>query len=157
MTLVNSRDPNNRDFEIMGVEHWRRQARPVLEEIRRLARVSGMSQRQVEERAGFSGGYLSQLLSERLDLKAWHVLAILDAIECEPGEFFSSVYPDRPRFPALRHFQETSQPLSQETNEVLGKLYGGGVESLQNLRRRLSRIEKAVVELESKGFLREES
>lgn len=140
-----------------GIEHWRAQARPVLEEIRRQVRAVGLSQRQVEERTGFSGGYLSQLLSERLDLKLWHVLAILDAIECEPDEFFSRVFPDRPRFPALRHFQKTSQPLSQETNVVLGKLYGGGVESLQILRRRLERIEKAIVELESKGLLREES
>ncbi len=134
------------------IRRWKSETTPALEEIRRLVQASGLSQREVEERAGFSKGYLSQLLARNLDLKVWHVLAILDALKHSPGEFFGQVYPAS-RLPALERFQETSRPLSQEMDEVLGRLYQYGVESLNELRGRLTRCERAVTKLEDLGFL----
>ena len=125
---------------------WKMQTRPALEEIRRLVQASGLSQREVEERAGFSKGYLSQLLARNLDLKVWHVLAVLDALKHSPGEFFAQVYPTS-RFPALERFRETSRPLSQEMDEVLGRLYQYGVESLNELRGRLTQCERKIEDL----------
>lgn len=134
------------------IDRWRTATQPVVEEIRRMVGSSGLSHRVVETRAGFSRGYLSQLLSGRRDLKIRHVLAILGAIDRLPGELFGRVYPER-RFPALSHFQETSSPLSEETGELLERLYGSGVESLNELRRRLARCERAVTELEDLGLV----
>ncbi len=133
------------------VRRWKSETGPALEEIRRLVQASGLSQREVEERAGFSKGYLSQLLARNLDLKVWHVLALLDALEHSPGEFFGRVYPAT-RFPALERFQESSRPLSREMDEVLGRLYRFGVESLDEFRGRLTRCERAVTQLEDRGF-----
>ncbi len=122
--------------------------------MRRRLRAAGVSQREVEERAGFSKGYLSQLLAGKVDLKLWHVLAVLDAVGGDPRDFFSRAFPGgRRRFPALERFRRTSRPLSAETDELLGKLYGSGVESLNELRDRVSRCERAVSELEDKGLV----
>jgi len=133
---------------------WKAEATPALEEIRKMVKDSGLSQRQVEERAGFSKGYLSQLLARNLDLKLWHVLAILDVFGRSPAEFFSNVYPCS-RNPALRQFRSRSQPLTDEMDEVLAHLYKFGVESLEDLRKRLARCEQAISQLETLGFLDE--
>lgn len=135
-------------------ERWHEQTAGVLEEMRRQIRVSGASQREVEERAGFSKGYLTKVLGRTVDLKLWHVLAFLDAVGADPRDFFSRALPgQRRRFPALERFRTASRPLSEDTDELLGRLYGGGVESLNELRDRLSRCEKAISELEEKGLL----
>ena len=132
------------------VARWKLATVQTLEEIRRLVRRSGLSQRKVEERAGFSKGYLSQLLARNLDLKMWHVLAILDALELNPGLFFLRVYPAT-RFRALESFQRASKPLSQELDEVLVRLYSYGAESLDEFRQRLGRCEQKLEEMGPDG------
>lgn len=131
---------------------WKAETGRVLEEIRRLIRESDLSQRKVEERAGFSKGYLSQLLARNLDLKVWHVLAILDVLGRAPGELFEAVFP-RTRLAALEQFRRSSQPLGHETDEVLSRLYRYGVESLDELRGRLERCEEAIDDLERRGLV----
>lgn len=113
---------------------------------------SELSQRRIEEQAGFSRGYLSRLLARNVDLKVWHVLAILEILGSNPGEFFQALYPAR-RQGALSAFAAASQPLSDEMDEVIERLYDLGVESLSALRGRLARCERAVAELESMGVL----
>lgn len=125
---------------------------PVLEELRRLIKRSDLSQRKIEERAGFSKGYLSQLLAENLDLKVWHVLAILEVLETSPGDFFLELYPSS-RYPALEEFQRLSRPISEGTDRVLEGLYSFGVESLRDLRGRLERCEDAIGQLRRKGLV----
>lgn len=117
-----------------------------------MVEVSGLTQRQVDERAGFSRGYLSQLLARNLDLKLWHVLAILDVFGRSPGDFFTTVYPS-PWHPALGEFKRRSQPLTEETDELLKRLYSCGVDSLGDLRGRLARCEQAVARVKELGFL----
>lgn len=134
------------------VEHWKAAVRPTLAELHRLLRDSKLSQRTVEEGAGVSRGYLSQLLAGKRDLKLWHLLAVLEVLDRAPGEFFRSVFPER-RYPALSYFQKTSRPLSPETDELLKRLYGSGVASLNDLRERLSRCEEALAELEELGLV----
>ncbi len=135
---------------------WKQETEPALQEIRRLLREAGISQRQLEERVGFSRGYVSQLLARNLDLKVWHVLAILNALEHSPGEFFSRMYPAaKKRRRALEEFQRASGPLTEEVDEVLGRLYKYGVESLNQLRDRLARCEQSVARIEASGILDE--
>ena len=125
----------------------------VLKEIRAVITSSGSSQRKVETRAGFSKGYLSQLLAQNLDLKYWHVIAILRALDHSPDHFFARLYPER-RPSALEHFRTRSQPLSQELDAELSRLYGSGIRSLRSLRERLESCEKAIADLETSGVLR---
>ena len=109
---------------------------------------SQLSQRRVEEKVGFSRGYLSQLLAENLDLKVWHVLAVLEVFDLHPGEFFLKLYPVRRR-PAGR--PPAAAPSGEEIDEVLERLYSLGAESLSRLRLRLVRCEQAVADLEGTG------
>jgi transcriptional regulator with XRE-family HTH domain len=148
----NPEDETKAETRAESVRRWKLVTARALEEIRSLIKRSRLSQRKVEKLAGFSSGYLSQLLSRNVDLKVWHVLAILDAIEHNPGDFFFRVYPAT-RFRALESFQRASRPLSREMDEKLRELYDGGVESLIDMQRRLGRCEQAVSELEAMGYL----
>lgn len=127
--------------------------RLVLSELRRMIKRSEYSQREVEDLAGFSKGYLSQLLARNLDLKVWHVLAILDVFKVGPSEFFERLYPGAGRAAALEGFTERSEPLVDDLDKALSTLYRVGAESLGQLRERLERCERAVAELEEKGLL----
>lgn len=125
----------------------------VLQELRRMIKRSEYSQRQVEEMAGFSKGYLSQLLARNLDLKVWHVLAILDVFKMSPSDFFERLYPGASRAAALESFTDRSEPLADDLDKAITNLYRAGSESLSRLRERLERCEQAVAELEEKGLL----
>ena len=128
---------------------WKLETQPALEEIRRMIKASGLSQRKVEQRAGFSRGYLSQILSRNLDLKVFHVLAVLDVLGCGPGEFFARAYPaKKKRRRALDEFRGASETVTDEVDEVLGRLYAHGVESLDELRGRVARCEQSIARLE---------
>ena len=135
---------------------WTVEVQPLLGEIRRLVRLSDLSQRQVEKLAGFSKGYLSQLLGQNLDLKVRHVLAILNALDEDPGEFFSRVY-RRPAAggvpPALADFGSRSEPLTEDMDRWVGRIYREKSEILEQLRRRLDRCEAAVDQLERRGLV----
>lgn len=129
---------------------WKAETRPVLDEIRRLIRYSDLSQREVEKSAGFSKGYLSQLLGQNLDLKIRHVLAILEVLEVPPSQFFQRVYgryPDDSRPASLDVFQTGSAPLDQDLRRQLETLYRERTDVLEILERRLDRCESSVDQL----------
>ncbi|MEL7061172.1 MAG: hypothetical protein AAGN46_14215 [Acidobacteriota bacterium] len=115
---------------------------------------SDHSQRKVEQLAGFSKGYLSQLLAQNLDIKVWHVLAILEVFDLTPTEFFARVY-DRAEQPAdaLDRFVDRSEPLAGDVDEALLRLYHVGLTSLSKMRRRLERCEQAMAQLERRGLV----
>lgn len=147
-----------RYLELFGIHMVKEKERDeeirlVLHELRRMIKRSEYSQRQVEELAGFSKGYLSQLLARNLDLKVWHVLAILDVFQVGPSEFFERLYPGAGRAAALESFSERSEPLVDDLDKALSTLYRVGVESLGQLRERLEACERAVAVLEEKGLL----
>ncbi|MEL7059031.1 MAG: helix-turn-helix transcriptional regulator [Acidobacteriota bacterium] len=73
------------------VERWVDRLR---DELRRLVKTSTVSQREIERRANWSRGYLSQVLQGHIGLAVHHVLAVLSALESDPGRFFADVFGD---------------------------------------------------------------
>jgi transcriptional regulator with XRE-family HTH domain len=67
----------------------------LLKGLRRRIQRSQFKQYQIEERAGFSSGYLSLLLKGAIELKYRHLLVIFKALEIEPSEFFGELFPHR--------------------------------------------------------------
>ena len=64
---------------------------PLIQELRARIRASGLRYADIEERAGFSKKYLSQLINGHVDLKVFQLFKILDAIHASPDEFFTAV------------------------------------------------------------------
>lgn len=130
--------------------------RPVLLELRRLIRYSELSQREVEKAAGFSKGYLSQVLGQNLDLKMRHVLQILDVLQVPPGRFFLEVFEPAPRAdapPSVRAFRQSAEPLDDEMRRRVHDLYGRRDDVIEHLGQRLLRCEQALDQLARQGVL----
>lgn len=68
----------------------------VREELRRLVRTSATNQRQIERDAGWSRGYLSQVLQGHISLTVQHVLTVLHALDTSPDRFFVDLYGSQP-------------------------------------------------------------
>src|SRR6185436_20852842 len=74
------------------------------DEVRRATRLletvmqaAGVTRKELDRRLGAGPGYVSQVLTGRMELKFRHVLAFLRALEVEPSVFFQTLYPgDRP-------------------------------------------------------------
>ncbi|MEM8962170.1 MAG: hypothetical protein AAGD38_11875 [Acidobacteriota bacterium] len=124
-----------------------------LELLRQLIRTSPYTQRQVEERAGFSRGYLSQLLHANLDLKYRHILLVLDVLDMEPRAFFARLFPD-PEADVLQRFRERSAWRSDTVAADLETLYDAGLESVRQLRKRIETCERVLDRL---GLLDDEA
>jgi transcriptional regulator with XRE-family HTH domain len=94
-----------------------RRATKLLETVMQAA---GMTRKDLDQKLGAGPGYISQVLTGRMELKFRHILAILRSLEVEPSIFFQTLYPeDRPATDAvvmeefLRRFQKLgfgSQP-----------------------------------------------
>lgn len=134
-------------------EAFKNEAYRILEEMRRLIRREGLSQRQVEKRVGFSKGYLSQLLARNMDLKFWHIAAVLRALDYSPRRFFSEVYAE-PYDSALEIFRQKSQAVSGELAGALEKLYPDDPEPIRQLQKRVERCERAISELRRRRVAR---
>lgn len=129
----------------------------VLEQLKVRVYLAKLSQRQIEERLGFSRGYLSQVLGGFVDIKLWQVLAILYVIGIEPGDFFAELFP-RHRSPITDTLEDYERHAVQDENKLnveLARLYGFGIESMADFRDRLERCEEALDELEEQGLLDE--
>lgn len=119
------------------------QTREVLDRLRLLIHYSPEIQRNIEQRAGFSRGYLSQILTGNLPLRVEHLLALVLALDLEPAEFFDGLFTERryqmrrPGGPPRR--RDATQALSLE----LAKRYGVGLDSLDDLLRRLEDYESS--------------
>jgi len=61
-------------------------------------RVLGFTNREVEQKLGVSGGYLTRLFNGTMELRFEHVVDIARAIGLEPEEVFHLAYP-QPRNP----------------------------------------------------------
>ena len=125
----------------------------IIEGLRLRILRSRFTQRKVEERASFSRGYLSQLLSGAIDLKYKHVMAILHALEIDPSEFFGDLFP-RHRHPALASLEEVAIRSEEGSlSHALAGLFSMGVETVLDVKERLARCEAAVEELTELGLL----
>jgi transcriptional regulator with XRE-family HTH domain len=78
----------------MTIEDEVRRATKLLETVMQAA---GLTRKELDQRLGAGPGYISQVLTGRMELKFRHVLAILRALDVEPSVFFQTLYPgDRP-------------------------------------------------------------
>lgn len=75
--------------------------------------AAGMTRKDLDQKLEAGPGYVSQVLTGRMELKFRHILAILRALEVEPSVFFQTLYPEsRPSSDAvvmeefLRRFQK---------------------------------------------------
>ena len=87
----------------------------ILDLLRTLIRILGLSNREIERRAGFSPSYLSRLFGNYLELKYEHVLEISRALGITPREFFELAYPDSAEAPTesmkrIRNVLQNMQP-----------------------------------------------
>ncbi|RMH16031.1 MAG: XRE family transcriptional regulator [Acidobacteria bacterium] len=123
------------------------ETRRVLRHLRDVIEDADMTQRQIESRAGFSRGYLSQLLAQNIDLKYRHVLAVLEAVGIAPATFFARVFPPPESRPPR------GRPLELPPDHQAANVYGFGIEAVQELRQRLERCEDALVTLHESGVI----
>lgn len=61
--------------------------------LRAAIRALGLSVREVERRMGFSAGYLSRVLSGKVELRVDHVCGIAESIGLKPSEVFQAAFP----------------------------------------------------------------
>jgi len=115
--------------------------------------LSEYSQREVEKRAGYSSGYLSQVLYGHIELKYHHVITILEAIELTPAELFADLYPRSRTRELCDTLVASLGPHERPLGVQLAQLFGFGIEVLIDLYRRLERCEDALLELRELGFL----
>lgn len=88
----------------------------ILDLLRTLIRILGLSNREIERRVGFSPSYLSRLFGNYLELKYEHVLEISRALGITPREFFELAYPDNAEEPTesmqrIRRTLQNMQPV----------------------------------------------
>jgi transcriptional regulator with XRE-family HTH domain len=75
----------------MNIDDEVRRATRLLETVMQAA---GLTRKDLDQRLGAGPGYVSQVLTGRMELKLRHVLSILRALEVEPSVFFQTLYPE---------------------------------------------------------------
>src|SRR5689334_23389548 len=75
----------------MTIDDEVRRATKLLETVMQAA---GLTRKDLDQRLGAGPGYVSQVLTGRMELKLRHILAILRALDVEPSLFFQTLYPD---------------------------------------------------------------
>lgn len=73
-----------------------------------LLRFSKIQNRDIEKQLGFSGGYMSRLLSGKIDIKISHILALTKILGLHPHELFALAFPQTGKGPSpgLQHVQK---------------------------------------------------
>ncbi len=74
----------------------------VLDTLKTVMRLLGVTNREVESRMGWSHGYLSRIFSGTIELRVEHVLRIVEIIGLDPAEFFDLAFAVRPEPPTPR-------------------------------------------------------
>lgn len=122
----------------------------LLKRLRLLIQLSEKTQQEIESQAGFSSGYLSQMLNGHIEVKIRHLLVILDSIEIRPAELFLQLFPRRRNriSDVLETFKRRSGSFDKSLVRELARLYGYGIESLDDLEDRLDRCEHVLTELD---------
>lgn len=75
----------------MTIEDEVRRATKLLETV---MQASGLTRKELDQRLGAGPGYVSQVLTGRMELKFRHILAVLRALDVEPSVFFQTLYPE---------------------------------------------------------------
>ena len=72
----------------------------LLNVLRIVVRLLGLSNREIERRLGLTPSYVSRLFAGAIELKVEHILSIVRAVGLEPWEFYELAYPRRPDAPS---------------------------------------------------------
>ena len=67
----------------------------VTQMLKAAVRFTGVSHRTIERQMSLSTGYLSRILSGKVELRIQHVLGVCRAIGLPPSAFFEAAYPSR--------------------------------------------------------------
>lgn len=90
----------------------------LLEVLSTVVRVAGRSRQSVEEQAGLSSGYLSKILGGTVELRARHILLILESVGMHPADFFRLAYP-QPEPPG--ESDDSARRLIENVRAALGR------------------------------------
>jgi transcriptional regulator with XRE-family HTH domain len=83
------------------------QTERLMQVLRILLRFSKIQNREIEKKLGFSAGYLSRLMSGKIDVKISHVLDLAAVLDLSPHELFAIALPPPVQGPSrgLRQLQ----------------------------------------------------
>jgi transcriptional regulator with XRE-family HTH domain len=83
----------------------------VAQMLKAAVRFSGISHRKIEREMELSTGYLSRILSGKVELRIQHVLGVCRAIGLPPSAFFEAAYPSREMDPETARLVAALQEL----------------------------------------------
>jgi transcriptional regulator with XRE-family HTH domain len=123
-----------------------------------LLRFSKIRHRDIEERLGFSGGYMSRLLSGKIDIKLSHVLSLAEILDIRLHELFAIAFPDdgtRRPSPGLQQIQKLFPTMVPPLLGPAGGETAAPAPDLQRLHQTLESgftqvLERAFADLEKK-------
>ena len=75
----------------MSIEDEVHRATRLLETV---IQAAGATRKELDLKLGAGPGYVSQVLTGRMELKLRHILSILRALGVEPSLYFSTLYPE---------------------------------------------------------------
>lgn len=127
----------------------RGETRRALAYLRDLIEDADLRQRQLEDRLGFSRGYVSQLLNGHIELKLRHLAVLLEALDLTPAQYFGALFP-RQRRRVRRPGVPDARAGLKLNDDVMG-IYALGIDEARDLRRRLRRCEEALEKLARSG------
>jgi transcriptional regulator with XRE-family HTH domain len=98
----------------------------LLNVLRVVVRLLGLSNREIERRLGLTPSYVSRLFAGAIELKVEHILSIVRAVGLEPWEFYELAYPRRSDAPseAFRSIRSLLGGLQAPLPEVPAALQG---------------------------------
>lgn len=121
---------------------FRAETHRTLGRLRDLIEDADLRHRDIEERAGWSPGYVSQLLGGHVELRLSHLEPLLKALDIDPARFFREMFPrqapSRASTPGKRKVSRL------KVNPDVVEIYDFGIESLRGLHLRMDECEKAI-------------
>lgn len=72
----------------------------ILDTLKTSLRLLEVTNREIENKMGWSHGYLSRIFAGNIELRVEHILEVLGILRLHPAEFFDLVYPQQPEPPS---------------------------------------------------------
>lgn len=107
------------------------------------------TQRDLERQLGLNKGHLSQILGGTIELKLWHVEALLDGLGIEASDFYAEMFP-HPRHTPWGLAPEHEAELAAQGKLLpllLATLFGFGIETLEAEHRQIEQLEDRLLDL----------
>jgi transcriptional regulator with XRE-family HTH domain len=117
-----------------------------------LLRFSKVRHRDIEERLGLSGGYMSRLLSGKIDLKLSHVLSLAEILDIRLHELFAVAFPEDGARRPSSGLQSIQKVFPSLVPPVLGPAPEDGPAPAPDLRELHERLESGFSEVLERAF-----